>query len=72
MKLAVGLIEGTEAVNVELLANFSDADGRNYAPGRYRFETELTLTSSEPEAAFAVDDIVIGIGFHWERKERHS
>jgi len=70
MKLAVGLIEGTKAVDVELLGRFSDATGRNYAPGRYRFDAEIALIPSEPEVTFAIDDIVIGIGFHWERKER--
>jgi SpoIID/LytB domain protein len=70
MKLAVGLIEGTQAVDVELLGRFSDATGRNYAPGRYRFDAEIALIPSEPEVTFAIDDIVIGIGFHWERKER--
>jgi SpoIID/LytB domain protein len=70
MKLAVGLIEGAEAVDVELLGNFADPAGRNYSPGRYRFDAELTLTPIEPDAAFAIDDMVIGIGFHWERKER--
>jgi SpoIID/LytB domain protein len=70
MNLAVGLIENTKAVDVELLGNFSDATGRSYPPGRYRFDEELTLTPSKPEATFAVHDVVIGIGFHWERKER--
>jgi len=70
MKLAVGLMEGAEFVEVELLGLFRDAAGRSYLPGRYRFETEITLTPVEGEASFAIEDVVIGIGFHWERKER--
>jgi len=70
MKLAVGLIEGLESVDVELLGNFADASGRSYSPGRYHFDTEQTLVPAEAGASFAIDDIVIGIGFHWERKER--
>jgi len=70
MKLAVGLIEGLESIDVELLGRFTDASGRSYPPGRYHFDKDVTLTPAEPEASFAIDDIVIGIGFHWERKER--
>lgn len=70
MKLAVGLIEGAKAVDVELIGNFADGTGRNYGPGRYHFDAELALTPLSAEAAFAIDDMVIGIGFHWERKER--
>ena len=70
MKLAVGLIEGLESVDVELLGPFTDPTGRAYPPGRYHFDQEVTLTPVGPEASFAIEDIVIGIGFHWERKER--
>ncbi|HET9943874.1 MAG TPA: hypothetical protein VFR05_11050, partial [Terriglobia bacterium] len=70
MKLAVGLIDGLESVDVELLGEFTDAAGRSYSPGRYTFNTELALDPVESSASFAIDDIVIGVGFHWERKER--
>ncbi len=43
---------------------------RAIRPGRYHFESEITLIPSAPEASFAIEDVVIGIGFHWERKER--
>src|SRR5205085_4726910 len=33
--------------------------------------SEMTLTPSDFQlCAFAIDDVTIGIGFHWERKER--
>jgi SpoIID/LytB domain protein len=70
MKLAVGLIEGLESVDVELLGTFTDETGRSYAPGRYHFDREITLVPATTTASFAVEDIVIGVGFHWERKER--
>ena len=43
---------------------------RAIRPGPAIFESEITLIPSAPEASFAIEDVVIGIGFHWERKER--
>lgn len=71
MNVSVGLLEGQSAVEVELTGRFTDAYGKPYSPGRYRFNSEVTLTPSDrASAAFALDDLTIGIGFHWERKER--
>jgi SpoIID/LytB domain protein len=70
MKLSVGLIEGLESVDVELFGRFADGSGRSYPPGCYHFDQEITLLSTDATDSFAVDDIVIGVGFHWERKER--
>jgi stage II sporulation protein D len=71
VNVSVGLIEGRSAVDVELTGTFADGSGQRYAPGRYRFTSEVTLTPSDPAScAFALDDVTIGIGFHWERKER--
>ena len=71
MNVSVGLIEGQSAVEVELTGTFTDTSGKPYTPGRYRFTSEVTLTPSDPAScAFALDDVTIGIGFHWERKER--
>jgi stage II sporulation protein D len=71
LNVSVGLIERQAAVEVELTGTFADASGKHYAPGRYRFTSEVTLAPSDPAScAFALDNITIGIGFHWERKER--
>ena len=71
MKVSVGLIERRPAIEVELTGTFADTAGRPYGPGRYRFTSEVTLTPSDLAAcAFALDDVTIGIGFHWERHER--
>src|SRR5207244_1330680 len=40
-------------------------------PGKYQFTSETALTPADSAAsAFAVPDMTIGIGFHWERQER--
>src|SRR5947208_4600002 len=64
-------MEGRSAVDVELAGVFTDASGMAYKPARYRFTTEVTLTQSDPAScSFALEDVTIGIEFHWERKER--
>ena len=71
MNVSVGLIEGRAAVEVELTGTFTDTFGKPYSSGRHSFTSEVTLTPSDlASCAFALDDVTIGIGFHWERKER--
>jgi len=71
LKVSVGLLEGRSAVDVELTGTFKDGAGKLYNPGRYKLTSEVTLTPSDlVSCAFALDDVTIGIGFHWERKER--
>jgi SpoIID/LytB domain protein len=71
MNVSVGLIEARPAVEAELTGWFTGSDGKPYSTGRYRFNSEITLTPSDVlSSSFALDDVTIGIGFHWERKER--
>jgi stage II sporulation protein D len=72
LNVSVGLLEQQSAVEVELKGGiFTDPSGKPYSPGRYRFISEATLTPSDlSSCAFALDGVTIGIGFHWERKER--
>ncbi len=71
MNVSAGLVESRSVVEVELIGSFSDSSGKMFAPGRYRFASEVTLTPADfASCAFALDDVTIGIGFHWERKER--
>jgi stage II sporulation protein D len=70
LNVSVGLLEGRSVVDVELTGAFTDAAGHSYPPGRYGFDSELTLTPSNMQScAFALSDVTIGIGFHWERNE---
>ena len=70
MNVSVGLVEGRPAIEMEFLGAFRDAAGKVYPAGRHRFTSEITLAPQDASAAFALDDMTIGIGFHWERKER--
>jgi stage II sporulation protein D len=71
MNISVGLMEGRPVVEVELIGAFTDWAGKSYAGGRHRFISDVTLTPVDvSSSAFALDDVTIGIGFHWERKER--
>ncbi len=71
MNVAVGLVEGRPSVEIDLTGTFRDSAGRIYGPGRHAFGSEVTLMPSEfSSCSFALDDVTIGIGFHWERKER--
>ena len=71
MIVSVGLMEGLASVEVELAGTFVDAAGIRLGSGRHRFDTEVTLTPTDPESSeLAFDAVTIGIGFHWERTER--
>jgi hypothetical protein len=71
LNVSVGLIEKQSAVEVEFIGTFTDTSGKPYTSGRHRFTSEVTLTPTDvASCAFALDDVTIGIGFHWERKER--
>ena len=71
MNVSVGLMEGLPSLEVELLGTYVDLSGARLGPGRVRLDAETTLVPVDPaSAAFAVDGVTIGIGFHWERKER--
>jgi stage II sporulation protein D len=71
LNVSVGLIEGQSPVEVELTGMFFDTSGRQYNGGRYRFNSEVMLAPSDPAScSFALDNVTIGIGFHWQRKER--
>jgi SpoIID/LytB domain protein len=71
MNVSVGLMQERAVVEVELIGTFKDSSGKLYSAGRHRFLDEVTLMPSDFQAcAFAIDDITIGIGFHWEQKER--
>jgi stage II sporulation protein D len=71
LNVAVGLIEKCAAAEVELSGTFADSAGKTYAPGHYKFSSEVTLAPSDAAScAFALDDVTIGMGFHWQRKER--
>src|SRR5438132_7647386 len=71
MNVAVGLLEGRTAIELELPGTLLDAVGSSDESGRHHFTPEISLTPSDPSSsAFALDDMTIGIGFHWERQER--
>jgi stage II sporulation protein D len=70
MNVSVGLVEARPAVEIELIGIFKDQVGKVYSPGRHQFTSEIALEPQDASSAFALDDITIGIGFHWERKER--
>lgn len=71
MRVAVGLVEGQSSVEVELTGTFTDATGATLGPGRHRLAGGAALTPGDPvSCSFALDGVTIGIGFHWERRER--
>lgn len=57
-----------ENIEGEQIAGISDG-GILWNGECYR---ELTFTPSDPDATFSISDVVIGIDFHWERKETQT
>lgn len=59
---------GKESVKGSFKAEISDGnillDGRTYA--------ELVFNPIADDASFSLDDVTIGVNFHWERKERQT
>jgi stage II sporulation protein D len=71
LTVAVGLVQGLSAVEVELIGEFINAAGELYSPGKYQFTSEIKLVPTDPAScAFILNQVTIGIGFHWERRER--
>jgi SpoIID/LytB domain protein len=71
MNVSVGLMEGLSSVDVELEGTFVDAAGVRLGSGRHRLDAEVVLTPTDPASCeLAFDAVTIGIGFHWERRER--
>src|SRR5437879_8709964 len=64
-------MEGRSGIDVELTGVFTDRAGTAYKGGHYQLTSEVTLTPSDAAScSFALEDVTIGIGFHWERKEQ--
>jgi len=80
--ISVGIVSGTE-LHVELNNKYTLAYGL-YAEGPQVFRLspagkilwqgceydEIVLDPADSDCSFEVDDVVIGVNFHWERKER--
>jgi SpoIID/LytB domain protein len=66
-------MERRDAVEVELQGAFMDGSGRRVDPGIHRFTSEVELKPVDSaSSSFALNDVTIGIGFHWERQERQA
>ncbi|MCE7958238.1 MAG: SpoIID/LytB domain-containing protein [Acidobacteria bacterium ACB2] len=72
MNVSVGLVEGLPSVEVELSGAYLDARGRTVGPGRLALDGETTLVPREASSSSFALDVTIGIGFHWERRERQA
>jgi len=70
MNIAVGLIEGREALSISLNGEFRDASGKPYGSGKHQISAPVVLEPVDPvSSVFTLDDFKIGIGFHWERSQ---
>jgi len=65
-------MENRDAIEGELRGSYTDESGKLLQPGKYTFTSAIALTPQEPNASFALSDVTIGIGFHWERREQQA
>ena len=73
MNIAVGLIEGRSVFRIVLHGEFKSASGQTYASGTYDLNRPVDLKPSDPKTeSFTVDDVTIGVGFHWQRQQRQG
>lgn len=68
--IEVGLMTAVQEAAVELKGDFRAPDGSLYAAGSYRFAEAIDLVPFDlVSASFLVHDVLIGIDFHWERRQ---
>ena len=73
MNIAVGLVQSRDVIPIQLRGDYKDAAGKQYGPGSYRFGEPVVLEPLDrAKASFVVEDVKIGIGFHWERNRRQG
>ena len=73
MIIAVGLVQSRDVIPIQLRGDYKDAAGKRYGPGSCRFGEPIVLEPLDrAEASFVVEDVKIGIGFHWERNRRQG
>jgi stage II sporulation protein D len=71
VNVSVGVVEGRDHIEVELQGVFRDASGKQFEPGHHRLAAETELHPVNPDSSsFALPDVTIGVGFHWQRNER--
>ena len=66
----VGLVQARKEIRVVLEGDFVEADRRPLGPGEYSFTAPVRLSPVQADAAFLIEDVTIGVGFHWERPRR--
>ena len=70
MNIAVGLVEGRPSVSLVLQGDFKDESGRVFSAGRHDFGSPVTPRPTRSGNAFFLDEVTIGVGFHWERSRQ--
>ena len=60
-------MEGRDAVNVTVKGGYV-----GFSEGKHRLTAAAALVPLDSNSSFALDDVTIGIGFHWERNERQA
>jgi len=71
-RLRVGLIQGAHQIAFELPDGFRAEDGSVLHRGTYKAREGFKANPAQPDAVFAVSGVEIGIGFHWNKKERQK
>ena len=68
--VTVGLVEGRDEIRLVLEGAFLDENRHRFDPGEYRFSSPVKLFPVGSDVAFLMEDVTIGVGFHWERPRR--
>jgi len=73
VNIRVGLLERRSKVRVEFRGRFREAGGADFGPGDYEFVSPVRLSPTDPARdRFVLPDVTIGIGFHWERRQKQT
>ncbi len=72
---SVGLMSAAESLRFELKGEFAATNDERFRPGDFQYDAgklktaELRLEPASPLSSFVIRDVIIGIEFHWERKQ---
>ena len=73
MNVAVGLAEGRQRFRIAIDGVYRSSSGELFPSGEYEIARPIAMSPSGANTdSFIVEDVTIGLGFHWQRNQRQA